>query len=352
MKGRQMRIRMRQLVFVVLAMLGSALPLRAQYEWTSSRPDGHAPIGVMGEHMHSKGEFMLSYRFMSMPMTANRTGADKVTTQDVLKNFMVSPTNMPMAMHMAGLMYAPSDRVTTMVMGNWHSYSMDHETRMGGKFTTTSSGLGDTRLGALVGLKQSGSTRTHLNLAVSIPTGSIEQMDVTPMSGGNPLQLPYPMQLGSGTWDLLPGITFLGMTERTSWGMQALGNFRLGENSRGYARGTSMEGTVWYAVKPHDRISLSVRLCAKTWGDYSGHDEAFMNPMVVPTVREDLRGGRRIDLPLGLNFQFPAGVLGGHRLAVEWSLPIYQSLNGPQLQTDWILTLGWQKSFEPIGGHH
>ena len=32
----------------------------------------HAPIGVMGEHMHKKGEYMLSYRFSHMQMKGNR----------------------------------------------------------------------------------------------------------------------------------------------------------------------------------------------------------------------------------------------------------------------------------------
>ena len=32
------------------------------------RADGHAPIGVMGDHLHKRGEWMLSYRFMRMNM--------------------------------------------------------------------------------------------------------------------------------------------------------------------------------------------------------------------------------------------------------------------------------------------
>ncbi len=45
------------------------------------------------------------------------------------------------------------------------------------------------------------------------------------------------------------------------------------------------------------------------------------------------------------------GILKGHRVAAEFHLPVRQSLNGPQPETDWILTVGWQKSFEPIGHH-
>ena len=34
--------------------------------WSAGRPDGHAPIPVMGDHMHGKGEWMFSYRYMYM----------------------------------------------------------------------------------------------------------------------------------------------------------------------------------------------------------------------------------------------------------------------------------------------
>ena len=36
--------------------------------WTAARPDGHAPISVMGDHMHAMGEWMVSYRYMTMDM--------------------------------------------------------------------------------------------------------------------------------------------------------------------------------------------------------------------------------------------------------------------------------------------
>ena len=39
--------------------------------WTSYRPDGNAPIGVMADHYHHKGGVMLSYRYMNMNMKGN-----------------------------------------------------------------------------------------------------------------------------------------------------------------------------------------------------------------------------------------------------------------------------------------
>ena len=59
-------------IALAVAILASATPAQAQYQWTSGRPDGSAPIGVMGEQTNSKGEFTLSYRFMQMSMADNQ----------------------------------------------------------------------------------------------------------------------------------------------------------------------------------------------------------------------------------------------------------------------------------------
>ena len=36
--------------------------------------------------------------------------------------------------------------------------------------------------------------------------------------------------------------------------------------------------------------------------------------------------------------------LPSHRLAAEFGFPVHQNLNGPQMETDYTLTLGWQKT--------
>jgi len=47
---------------------------------------------------------------------------------------------------------------------------------------------------------------------------------------------------------------------------------------------------------------------------------------------------------VGLNFVNQAGPkwLKGQRLAFEFGIPVYQDLDGPQLETDWIILFGWQ----------
>ena len=52
--------------------------------WTSSRPDGHAPIGVMGDHTHGGQEAMFSYRFMQMNMAGSRVGSESVEDANIV----------------------------------------------------------------------------------------------------------------------------------------------------------------------------------------------------------------------------------------------------------------------------
>lgn len=325
---------------LVTGLLCGASVASAQ-QWTSGRPDGHAPIGVMGDHRHEAGEWMLSFRFMRMTMDGNRDGTTKRSTDDVLGAFPVAPLRMSMNMSMAGVMFAPSDRVTLTAMLPVLSTSMDHRTRMGVGFTTDASGIGDLKLGGLIGLGTSGRQTWHANVAVGIPTGSIDKRGDTPVASN--VRLPYPMQTGSGTWDVLPGVTWLGQGDRWSWGAQGGGTLRFGTNDNGYRLGNQATATAWLAKIVADHASLSLRTALDHWGNVHGADGA-LNPHMVPTANPALRAGTRASVGVGLNLS-GSGALAGHRLAIEFVLPVYQRLDGPQLETDWTLTAGWQKSF-------
>ena len=50
--------------------------------------------------------------------------------------------------------------------------------------------------------------------------------------------------------------------------------------------------------------------------------------------RPDFYGGDRVDLLFGVNMIGQRGVICGYRLAAEFGVPVYQRLNGPQLETD------------------
>ena len=309
--------------------------------WTSSRPDGHAPIGVMGDHIHKKGEWMFSYRFMTMNMKDNFVDSDEVSDADVLQDFMVVPLDMTMNMHMLGVMYAVSDRVTLMGMLNYTTLSMDHLTRTDVLFTTESSSLDDTKLTVLYNVFSKNRQSIHLNAGVSIPTGSQDNRDATPM--GEDQKLPYPMQIGSGTWDFLPGATYLGQSDNLSWGAQVTATLRAGENDEGYTFGDQVKLTTWIAYRWLDWLSASVRLNGNSTGKIDGVD-SDLNPMMVQTANPDNFGGEQLFASLGANILFP-GMLSGARMGLEYALPLYQNLNGPQLGINNNFTVGIQYTF-------
>lgn len=310
--------------------------------WSTKKASSHAPIGVMGDHTHHKGEWMMSYRFMQMDMDGNRNNTDRLSAQAVLNNFMVAPLKMDMEMHMLGAMYAPSDNLTLTAMMNFIDLSMEHVTRMGMNFKTNTSGIGDSKIGALYKVYDNHNQRIHLNMAISLPTGDIEQRDNTPIMQN--AILPYPMQLGSETYDLLPGITYLAQADDLSFGTQFIGTLRLGENSNDYTLGNKLEASTWVAYDFTDWLSTSLRILYTNLGTIGGQDQR-LNPMLVQTANTDLQGGERVDFGLGFNLYKASGNLKGLRLAFEYLIPLYQDLNGPQLETDGSFVLGAQMAF-------
>ncbi len=299
----------------------------------------YSPVGVMGSHTHTQGSAMFSYRYMRMQMNGLRDGTDDLTDAEVLQNFMVTPTRMTMQMHMFGGMYALTDNLTIMAMLPLVKKDMDHVTRMGVRFTTRSEGLGDIKLSGLYTLKNWNRQQIHLNTGISLPSGDIDERDDTPAMAN--AQLPYPMQLGSGSWDLLPGLTYSGQNDVFSWGAQALGTIRLNDNDNDYRLGNRLELTGWGSKKITPALNVSLRFKGVVWADINGKDPK-LNPLMVPTADTSLQGGKRLDVFAGLNFSPSSGITKGHRLAIEVGVPVYEDLDGPQMSTQWMLSAGWQ----------
>jgi hypothetical protein len=266
----------------------------------------------------------------------------------------VVPEEMTMQMHMVGGMYGLTDRVTLMAMGMYMTKEMDAITFQGpmgttrlGEFTTEVSGFGDVTLGAIFGLDDGATPHSQVNAAlmVSLPTGSLDETDevLTPMNTRNTVRLPYGMQPGSGTVDLKPSLTARQRFGDWSIGGQLAGVFRLNENDEGYARGDSLAATAWAAYEFTPSLSVSGRVKAQSVEKVDGIDPNIMAP--TQAANPDFYGGDTVEALLGINLVGNSGALSGHRLGVELGLPVYRNLNGPQMETDLTLTVGWQKAF-------
>jgi len=334
--------------------------------------DDHAPIGVMADHVHRKGEVMLSVRYMHMDMDDSQIGTDSVTPENIVTNvpnrffgtpgqppnLRIVPINMQVDMVMAGAMYAPSDAVTFMVMGGYVSKEMEHVTFQGGmgttrlgNFTTRSSGISDIKVAALfpvLGIPDAKSKTYDTITAkagISIPTGSTSEQDqILAPNGATPtVRLPYPMQIGSGSWDLEPAITYKGQRGNLGFGVQGSAKIRLERNSDNYSLGDVYEGGGWLSYRAAQWISLSGRMRYRSTGRIRGIDSQIVGP--VQTANPDFQGGERLYLLGGVNLVATHGPLAGHRIGLELGVPVHQDLNGPQLRGRWNLNIGWQKAF-------
>lgn len=210
-----------------------------------------------------------------------------------------------------------------------------------GTFTTRSKGFGDTSISALIRLGDIATSRLHATLGISLPTGDIEEEDtvLTPMNMRPTLRLPYPMQLGSGTYDVIAGLTWAGHAGPWGWGAQWRSVIRTGDNDEGYTLGDEHRLTGWGSYELNQHVSVSARLGYLDRGNIDGIDPVIVAP--VQTADPDRQGADRLDAFLGVNTVLPGS---RHRLALEAGIPVMQDLDGPQMKADWNVTVGWQFS--------
>jgi len=326
---------------IALVMIAQFIHAQNEVTTTTPRPDSHAPIGVMADHTHGKGGIMLSYRYMTMDMAGLQEEDNNITNAIAFEGYMIAAQQMTMGMHMLGAMYAPTDKLTLMAMGTHVTNTMELEARNGTAFSTASGAFGDVSLSGLYQFFKKEKTSMHAQLGVSIPTGSIEEMDITPMSMGNEVQLPYPMQTGTGSLGVIAGATFLWKSKKLSGGIQAKGTFYLQENDQDYTFGNRYGGTTWVATVINPSISISLRGEAKLVDKIKGQSP-LLNPMMVNTAAVENSGGMYANIGFGLNFILPYSI----RMATEMVVPAYQKLNGIQLEQNYGWTMGLQYAFK------
>ena len=304
---------------------------------------------VLGGHTHPAGEIMFGYYYMHTHMSGLYQGTREISPAEAFaEGFSTVHTEMEMDMHMFDVMYAPTERLTLMAMLPYKTESMLHLRNDNTRFTQSADGIGDLEVMALYtvfGDIRKGGHRLVVNAGISIPTGSINVRD---HNGGDPslplVLLEYPMQFGSGTFDLMPGLTYLGDTGRWSWGALTIETVRFGRNYHGYRFGNQYRVSAWGAYGVTDWFAPSLRLQGNWLEDIQGSDPGLATN-TTPEARPNLRGVHRLDLLFGINVYVPKGPLKGSRLMVEGGIPVYQHLDGPQLGTAWILSVGCSYAF-------
>jgi hypothetical protein len=295
------------------------------------------PMSVLGAHTHHAGEYMIGLTTSYMKMGGSRDGKSRVSNGELLKTYPTVHTEMRVRTTVLTAMYAPTDETTYMTMVPKVRKESRHLRTDGTRFTEVTDGIGDVQLHALHTFHREGADRMHFDAGISLPTGSIDEGE-----GGQ--REHYMQQLGSGTVDLLPGVTYLFEAEQWAWGAQVSSVLRLGENKHDYRLGNRYALTSWVQSRFNENVAVSLRLNAQQWGNIRGMDKS-LDPALISENDTSHYGGRRVDALVGLSYYGTEGALQGHRVELEGGWPIYQHLDGPQLEVDYVVKASWKVVF-------
>ncbi|MGZ5620494.1 MAG: DUF3570 domain-containing protein [Methylobacter sp.] len=327
----------------------------------------HAPAGVMFDHMlDESGDFMVGARYMRATQGGSMLhGLNDVSDQAIVNNgcegnpCFDTPSGMNMNMIMLDLMYAPTDWLTLMLMPQFVDMNMTTRVLNGAPTATfdqqalidhhilhehTTGGIGDTGMYAMVKLFDEAGHHLHATLGLSAPTGDvgIKFRDTHRIDVGFQH---YGMQLGSGTWDFKPSITYTGKMDKYSWGAQFNTTVRLeNKNESGFAFGNIYQSTGWGSYSLLNWLSASVRGVYTVQGSVSGTYNDTFNRL-GPLDYASNYGGRFWDVGFGLNAFVPTGDLQGNNLSFEWLQPVSNDVNGYQLPSSGALSATWSYAF-------
>jgi len=276
-------------------------------------------------------------------------------------SYMMWAPRMTMDMFMFMGMYGVTDNLTVMVMANYQSMNMPMNMDMGNQpppyFTgyryispqapMVTAGLGDTQL---YGIYKIYNDRTYGNvtgtLGINVPTGSTTQ---SIMMMGYSYRAPYDMQLGTGTFNLMPALTYSWLSSNGLWnlGTQVSGNIPLATNN-GWAYGNSVKISAWaQRALFGENLTAYTRWTFTDTAQIRGQDANISclnfpcNPFNVwqwasmPDADPHNYGGQVLTGFLGADYKY-----GKMSFGAEIGLPVYQYLNGLQNRNRWQVTTG------------
>jgi hypothetical protein len=317
-----------------------------------------APAGVMFGHMLDKaGDIMVGYRYMYANQTGDLLRGSRPASDRILLGQSCGtepcdtrPTEMSMHMHMLDLMYAPTDWLNFMLMPQLVDMKMKLQPLNGvtgeneHAGTHESHGLGDTLMATLVKVFDTPVHHVHVGLGISAPTGDVD-VTLDGRDEKDSLLQDYGMQLGSGTWDFRPSLTYVGHADDWHWGAQVSGSKRLeNRNESGYVLGDLIQATAWGSYRFTPWLAASVRGIYTEQGKIRGE---FNRPSTSgATVDSPANyGGKFWDVGFGLNLTVPTGAFAGHGFNVEWLQPVADKFNGYQLEREGSLFATWNYAF-------
>jgi hypothetical protein len=295
------------------------------------------------------------YRLKSVKFEGYLDGAEALSFDDVLwngqgevrttKNFPVVPTTIYQKAHIISLGYQFNSSWKGQISIPYLKQKTDHISIVSNYdfFVIETEGIGDIAVSTSYNWSNPEVGIWRFSFGISLPIGSVDEVGDTPRAPGNQ-ELPYTMQLGSGTYDFPIELSYKNNGHH-DFHVSFSANIRTGHNSRNYRLGNN------YSLKGRYQIELSstIRTYAELGFIYSndihGQDDSLLVNAPIPypasITNPKLFGGKKVDAGLGLSWRFSEDC----QLNIDIGKPIYQNLNGPQPKEQWRNTISFSKVF-------
>ncbi len=295
------------------------------------------PIGVDLSPPLPAGKMRLSYQIEATGRKGYRKGDSRRSVSD-LTQYSDVPRRIERQEHVFAFDVAPWKRLTISVQLPFVHSKMNITRKSpdpGKNYSNNSSGLGDVRIAFMVPFMKKGTERLYFHAELTAPTGRIDERGRIRSSLARDL-LPFSMQPGSGSWGLGPGFNYQGHNDVLGWGLAGSGFFYVDKNDQGYRLGNHYEVTGWLSRELIAGFSGSLRL---SWDQTdSANGRSIVGPASNPDSEAHNQGGGHLELGPGISLVVP--LLGEQRISIEAAWPLYQDLNGTQLERDWTLRAG------------
>ena len=268
---------------------------------------------------------------------------DELRTDD---NYPILPTTITQESYIANISYFLAKEQSISISLPYIVQSTDHISLVPDydEFNISSDGIGDITVNFTTLLNSWDSEKLSLSVGVSLPTGSIDEEGDTPRAEGDQ-QLPYTMQLGSGTWDLPIGLSYINDQDSYLWGVNLFAKIRSGKNDRDYRLGNRFAASLWSKWKVNNAFHPVMKVVFQDWGQIVGQDDEITVPnpkfpYPAGITKPSNYGGKKVSVVVGADI-----ILYSQAFAIEIGKPVYQNLNGIQTKEKLNFSVNWQNSF-------
>lgn len=318
-----------------------------------------APLGVFGGDSAPEGKFVFTTASSFAQLSGSRIDTNVVSNEFIVTNvpFFNDPVRrlrgVPQKVNLfsqtVALAYGVTSDITLVAASGFASKALDFLTFRGpagaiplGRSATATRGIVDTAAAVVWRAYKDPIHSIRFNFGFSLPTGRITDPFTLLGTNGvpNTSRAFYAMQIGAGTVDAMPGVVYSGFLEKWSWGLAYRARIPFGRNENFWAFGDLHEFNGWGGYSWVPGFTTTARVNGSTQGRIRGGDPTIRG--AAQAANPNFYGGQRVELFGGATISGKFIGLDAATILVEAGGPVYQKLNGPQIQKNWQATIGFR----------